>query len=221
MSERLRVLVADDHPLFSEAIADQIGASLDNAQCTCVETLDEALRELTAGNADILILDWDMPGMNGLASVADIRERFPSVPMVILSGFIDNIGIQEAMAAGVQGFVPKSMSGKAIVSAISVVLNGGTYMPTRNSQTSERRSAKERSGAAGKPLPVLTSREMEILQHLASGMTNKEIARQLGLQEVTIKMHTSRIFGKLNVRNRVQAVSLALAAGLVDQYAGS
>ncbi|MBX3492115.1 MAG: response regulator transcription factor [Parvibaculum sp.] len=213
--------MADDHPLFSEAIADQIGAALEDAQCTCVETLDEALQELNAGNADILILDWDMPGMNGLASVVDIRERFPSIPMVILSGFIDNIEIQEAMAAGVQGFVPKSMSGKAIISAISVVLNGGTYMPTRNSRADERRPEKERSSAANKQHPALTSRETEILRHLASGMTNKEIARQLGLQEVTIKMHTSRIFGKLNVRNRVQAVSLALAAGIVDQYAGN
>lgn len=208
-------------PAFSEAIADQIGSALDDAQCICVETLDAALTELDGGNVDILILDWDMPGMNGLASVGDIRRRFPSVPMVILSGHINTIEIREALSSGVQGFVPKSMSGKAIVSAISVVLNGGTYMPTRSEQSTGSGAIRRQSGTAGNLLSKLTAREKEILRYLASGMTNKEIARQLGLQEVTIKMHTSRIFDKLKVRNRVQAVSLALAEGLVAQQGGS
>ncbi|WP_339828726.1 response regulator transcription factor [uncultured Parvibaculum sp.] len=215
MDQQLRILIADDHPLFSEAIADQIASVVEGAHCICVETLDAALDELKSNDVGVLVLDWDMPGMNGIASVRHIRKQFPNVSMVILSGFINNIEIREAHAAGVQGFVPKSMSGKAIVSAISVVMNGGTYRPARDEQASEPVAGRNRPTAPARDHPDLTAREREILQHLASGMTNKEIARQLGLQEVTIKMHTSRIFDKLNVRNRVQAVSLAIAEGLV------
>ena len=211
----LRVIVADDHPLFSEAIAEQIENSLSGSRCECVDTLDGALARLEAGEADMLVLDWNMPGMEGLASIRTLRERFPNVPMVILSGFIDSIGTDEILACGVQGLVPKSMSGKAITSAISVVLNGGTYMPARATPTNTNPA---KSNGNGKASAGLTAREVEVLHCLSEGLTNKEIARRLGLQEVTIKMHTSRLFGKLGVRNRVQAVSLAISDGLLEQF---
>lgn len=215
MEGGLRVIVADDHPLFSEAIAEQIESSLSGARCECVDTLDGALARLEAGEADLLVLDWDMPGMEGLASIRNLRERFPAVPMVILSGFINSIGTDEILACGVQGLVPKSMSGKAITSAISVVLNGGTYMPAHAKAAGMTLPA--RANGSAKASAGLTAREIEVLHCLSEGLTNKEIARRLGLQEVTIKMHTSRLFGKLGVRNRVQAVSLAISDGLLEQ----
>lgn len=215
MEGGLRVIVADDHPLYSEAIAEQIESSLSGASCECVDTLAGVIARLEAGGADMLVLDWDMPGMEGLASIRTLRERFPDVPMVILSGFIHSIGTDEILACGVKGLVPKSMSGKAITSAISVVLNGGTYMPANARQAGATPPPKANGNA--KPSGTLTAREIEVLHCLSEGLTNKEIARRLGLQEVTIKMHTSRLFGKLGVRNRVQAVSLAIADGLLEQ----
>lgn len=212
----LRVIVADDHPLFSEAIAEQIENSLSGAKCECVETFGSVLARLEAGDVDMLVLDWDMPGMEGLPSIRVLRERYPSVPMVILSGFISSIGIEEILSFGVQGLVPKSMSGKAITSAISVVLNGGTYMPAQAAMASP--AAHSKPNGSTRPVSGLTAREVEVLHCLAEGLTNKEIARRLGLQEVTVKMHTSRLFAKLGVRNRVQAVSLALSDGLLESH---
>lgn len=214
MEAGLRVIVADDHPLFSEAIAEQIENSLSGARCECVDTLDGAVARLESGQADMLVLDWDMPGMEGFPSVRALRERFPTVPMVILSGFINSIAVDEILACGVQGLVPKSMSGKAITSAISVVLNGGTYMPA---QPKAPGLSPAKANGSSKAAAGLTAREVEVLHCLSEGLTNKEIARRLGLQEVTVKMHTSRLFGKLGVRNRVQAVSLAISDGLLEQ----
>lgn len=219
MESELRVIVADDHPLFSEAIGEQIENSLSGAHCECAETLGVVLELLAPGDVDMLILDWDMPGIEGLASIRMLRERFPEVPIVILSGFINSIGIDEILGCGVQGLVPKSMSGKAITSAItsaiSVVLNGGTYMPARAKAADLPPPLKINGN--GRMSSGLTPREVEVLHCLSEGLTNKEIARRLGLQEVTVKMHTSRLFGKLGVRNRVQAVSLAISDGLLEQ----
>lgn len=216
MESGLRVIVADDHPLFSEAIAEQIENSLSGAKCECVETFGDVLTRLKAGDVDMLVLDWDMPGMEGLPSIRVLREQYPAVPMVILSGFIGSIGLEEILALGVQGLVPKSMSGKAITSAISVVLNGGTYMLAQTTMAVPVAQPKPNGGA--RPASGLTAREVEVLHYLAEGLTNKEIARRLGLQEVTVKMHTSRLFAKLRVRNRVQAVSLALSDGLLEPH---
>jgi len=118
------------------------------------------------------------------------------------------------MELGVKGFIPKSSSGNAIVSALSVILNGGTYLPVETALARGRGFAPPQKTASSKNL---SEREIEILKLLASGYSNKEIARQLSLQEITIKMHASRIFAKLRVRNRVQAVSHALKAGLLTK----
>jgi DNA-binding NarL/FixJ family response regulator len=122
--------------------------------------------------------------------------------------------VHEVLALGVKGFIPKSSPGSAIVSALSVILNGGTYIPVETA-LARRHKAVPAVPAAEGSAKALTDREIEILKLLAGGHSNKEIARQLSVQEITIKMHASRIFSKLHVRNRVQAVSHALKAGLL------
>lgn len=215
----MNILLADDHPLFTDAIERQLMAAYPDV---CIH----AVEDLAAANAiivriktiDLAVLDWDMPGMQGASSIKTMRDAHPDLKIVILSGRIDDATVHEILALGVKGFIPKSSPGNAIVSALSVILNGGTYLPVETALSQGRNGASSVRNVASQTMAkALTEREIEILKLLASGGSNKEIARQLGVQEITIKMHASRIFSKLQVRNRVQAVSHALKAGLLDE----
>ncbi len=215
----MNILLADDHPLFTDAIERQLATAHPGVSIHAVETLAAANAILTSvKDMDLAVLDWDMPGMQGAASITTLREAHPDLKIVILSGRIDDATVHDVLALGVKGFIPKSSPGNAIVSALSVILNGGTYLPVETALSQGRHSDIRVRNVAGEMLTkALTDREVEILKLLASGNSNKEIARQLDVQEITIKMHASRIFSKLNVRNRVQSVSQALKAGLLSE----
>ncbi|HEY4342985.1 MAG TPA: response regulator transcription factor [Parvibaculum sp.] len=214
----MNILLADDHPLFTDAIERQLAAAYPDVEIHAVETLTAAAAILNhIKNIDLAVLDWDMPGMQGPASIEALRASYPDLKIVILSGRIDDATVHDVLSLGVKGFIPKSSSGNAIVSALSVILNGGTYLPVETALSRGRGFAPPPPKAASGPSRSLTEREIEILKLLASGCSNKEIARQLSVQEITVKMHASRIFAKLRVRNRVQAVSHALKAGLLTE----
>lgn len=211
------ILLADDHPLFTDAITHQLTAAYPDVIIHTAEDLATATALIAdIKNIDLAVLDWDMPGMQGLSSIAKLRADYPDLRIVILSGRIDDATVHDVLALGIRGFIPKSSSGNAVTAALSVVLNGGTYLPveTALSHSPKRPPTPPNMRSPGKDL---TERETDILKLLAQGFSNKEIARQLGVQEITIKMHASRIFVKLRVRNRVQAVSHALKAGLLGE----
>jgi DNA-binding NarL/FixJ family response regulator len=211
----MNILLADDHPLFTDAIERQLSAAYPDTVVHSVENFTAALALLgRLKNIDLAVLDWDMPGMRGPSSIENLLTSYPGLKIVILSGRIDDGTVHEVLALGVKGFIPKSSPGSAIVSALSVILNGGTYIPVETA-LARRHKAVPAAPAADGSAKALTDREIEILKLLAGGHSNKEIARQLSVQEITIKMHASRIFSKLHVRNRVQAVSHALKAGLL------
>lgn len=215
----MNILLSDDHPLFTDAIERQLLVAYPDV---CIH----AVEDLAAANAvidrikdiDLAVLDWDMPGMHGATSITALRDKHPDLKIVILSGRIDDATVHHVLELGVKGFIPKSSPGSAIVSALSVILNGGTYLPVETALSQGRTGEAQTRHVASQTLTkALTDREVEILKLLAGGGSNKEIARQLGVQEITIKMHASRIFSKLQVRNRVQAVSHALKAGLLSE----
>lgn len=216
----MNILLADDHPLFTDAIERQLMAAYPDVKVHAVENLPAAITELGNGIAfDLAVLDWDMPGMDGAPSIEALRGAYPDIKFVILSGRIDDATVHDVLALGVKGFIPKSSPGNTIVAALSVILSGGTYIPveTALSQGRAPSDVNVRNVGTQTLAKALTDREIEILRLLAGGGSNKEIARQLGVQEITIKMHASRIFAKLHVRNRVQAVSHALKAGLLSE----
>ncbi|MES1991446.1 MAG: response regulator transcription factor [Pseudomonadota bacterium] len=217
----MNILLADDHPLFTDAIERQLVAAYPDAKVHAVDNLPSATAKLGDGtDFDLAVLDWDMPGMDGAPSIEALRQSYPDIKFVILSGRIDDATVHEILALGVKGFIPKSSPGNTIVAALAVVLSGGTYIPVETA-LSQGRTPVDKLGArhvgTQSLAKALTDREIEILKLLAAGGSNKEIARQLGVQEITIKMHASRIFAKLRVRNRVQAVSYALKAGLLTE----
>lgn len=212
------ILLADDHPLFTDAITRQLAAAYPGVTLHTAEDLTAATALIVdIENIDLAVLDWDMPGMQGLDSIARLRTDYPDLKIVILSGRIDDATVHEVLALGIRGFIPKSSSGNAVVAALSVVLSGGTYLPVETALSHSRKRLATPPNTARKPGKDLTERETDILKLLAQGFSNKEIARQLGVQEITIKMHASRIFAKLRVRNRVQAVSHALKTGLLGE----
>lgn len=214
----MNIILADDHPLFTDAIERQLAAAYPDVAVHAAENLSAAIALIdTIKNIDLAVLDWDMPGMQGPVSIGKLRADYPELKIVILSGRIDDATVHEVLALGIRGFIPKSSSGNTIIAALSVILNGGTYLPVETALSPGRKSGIAVTKAAHDETKTLTARETDILRLLAKGHSNKEIARQLGVQEITIKMHASRIFAKLRVRNRVQAVSHALKAGLIPE----
>jgi DNA-binding NarL/FixJ family response regulator len=207
----MRILLADDHVLVRDALKSYIERLADDAAVIVASSFPEAfaLAERDAA-LDLVILDLRMPGMNGLEGLTRMRKLRPSTPVVIISGLARPQDITDAMTAGAAGFFPKTLNGAALVSAVRLVLAGERFVPSTdhagNGVDGEARVEDEATSS-------LTNREREVLDLLTKGMSNKEIARQLELQEVTIKLHVRGICRKLGAKNRTQAALRAVAIG--------
>jgi DNA-binding NarL/FixJ family response regulator len=168
-----------------------------------VKTADEALQELERDpDRDLAVIDLMLPEMNGFSLLAILAKRFPDLPAIVVSALDDSASIQRAMKAGASGFVPKSCSSEELLDAIRIVLDGGVYTPKEDGAGASRR----RGGAPVQERFGLTTAQTRVMELLAQGKTNREIADLLGLSEGTVKVHMSAIFRALNVTNRAQAV---------------
>ena len=207
----MRILLADDHVLVRDALKSYIERLADDAAVIVASSFPEAFALAERDTAlDLVILDLRMPGMNGLEGLTRMRGLRPSTPVVIISGLARPQDITDAMAAGAAGFFPKTLTGAALVSAVRLVLAGERFVPSTdhagNGADGEARVEDEATSS-------LTTRERQVLDLLTKGMSNKEIARQLELQEVTIKLHVRGICRKLGAKNRTQAALRAVAIG--------
>jgi DNA-binding NarL/FixJ family response regulator len=206
----MRILLADDHVLVRDALKSYIERLADDATVHAVSSFPEAyvVAQREAG-LDLIILDLRMPGMNGLDGLTRMRALRPNTPVVIMSGLARPQDISEALDAGAAGFFPKTLNGAALVSAVRLVLAGERFVPA----TEHAAAATAESLGESEPASNLTTREREVLDLLTKGLSNKEIARQLELQEVTIKLHVRGICRKLGAKNRTQAALRAVAIG--------
>lgn len=155
---------------------------------------------------DLALVDLNMPGSDGVAWIARLRDRFPSVPIIVISAEESCALVRALIDCGVAGFIPKSDSAAVVLQAVRLVLSGGTYAPLRFLAGSGAGTA---SAASTTSVHGLTQRQLDVLALLAQGMPNKAIARQLGLSEGTVKVHLLAIFRALSVRNRTEAVVAA------------
>lgn len=195
----MKILIADDHSLFREGLAHVL-AGLDTdiellhaADCTRAIELATAHADL-----DLVLLDLNMPGMNGMDALQRLCDGFPALPVVILSASTRRADMQHALDIGAMGFVPKDATGQQMIQALRLVLAGGVVVPP----------ALVRADADDWRAD-LTERQREVLALLARGLVNKEIARTLDLAEATVKMHITAIMKLLGVSNRTQAVLAA------------
>ncbi len=217
-SSMYKLLIADDHPLFREAIADVIRARYPDADILQAEDLDTAVRLAEDfDDLDLILLDLNMPGMHGLNGLMQLRNESPSIPVVIISAEEDKSVVLQAMTYGAVGFIIKSLPREKMTSALEQVLAGQVYLPSDVIRADDSRPRQHRrqeeSQIAPETLNTLTRRQLLVLERMASGESNKQIAYNLCIAETTVKAHVSAILRKLNVHNRIQA---ALSAGNID-----
>lgn len=200
------ILIADDHDLVRDTIAAYLSKT-DGFEVSTASNLSEAdtvLQGLTS--FDLAVLDYHMPGMDGLDGLQHVVAKYPTVKFALMSGVAKNEVARESMTLGASGYFPKSLAADTMVNAIKFVLSGERYFPF--DMISEDESTTSVDDFHG-----LSSRERQTLLGLCSGKSNKEIARELDLQEVTVKLHVKNILAKLGVKNRTQAALLAQNEG--------
>ncbi len=203
----IRVLIADDHVLVRETL----GAFVENAggfDLTLVEDLDAACVSMEATTGyDLVLLDYQMPGMNGLEGLTRAMQANRGKPVALMSGVASRKIAQDAMEAGAIGFLPKTMPASSLVNAIRFMAMGEQFIPVAFMNEPEEPETDH-------PLAdKLSPREIEVLGGLCRGLANKEIARELGLQEVTIKMNVMTLCRKLEAKNRTHAAMIAKETG--------
>ncbi len=211
-----KILIADDHPLFREAIHNVISDGFPGSAVMETADLDSTL-ELTQDHddLDLILLDLNMPGMHGLNGLINLRNEAPTVPVVIVSAEQDKQIVLQAITYGAVGFITKSSPRAQMTDAIEQILNGNVYLPSdiiRTQKNPSRRSHEEPS-IPPELLQALTRKQLLVLERMTKGESNKQIAYNLDIAETTVKAHVSAILRKLNVHNRVQAI---LSASDID-----
>lgn len=206
----IKVLIADDHQMVRRGLRMTIDAEKDMQVIAEAENGTEALGLIQKHKPDVVMLDLQMPEMDGVEALKKIREKFATLPVLILTSFTDDAHIFSALRAGANGFLLKEMSGDELVDAIRGASKG---KPQLHPEIAKKLMA--RAPMPEDPFEHLTEREKNILAWLARGLSNKEIASQLSLTEVTVKGYVSDVLMKLGVSDRTQAALMAVRYGLV------
>ncbi|MEM1144783.1 MAG: response regulator transcription factor [Pseudomonadota bacterium] len=218
-----QILVADDHPMIREAIASQITDNFEDTTVAEAEDLASAMSYAEQNpDTDLILLDLNMPGMEGLNGIVSLRSNYPDIPVVVVSAEEDKNIVLNAVTYGAVGFITKSMSREKITEAIRQILDGQIYLPP----DIIRKAAKSDNGRSDRNgnnrldpelIASFTRRQLLVFEHMAKGQSNKEIGYQLHIAETTVKAHVSAILRKLNVHSRLQAVLCAQDINF-DQY---
>ena len=206
MTESIRVLVADDHPLFREGVSHSLEAEPDIVLVGRAESGEEALRLAIDLVPDVILLDIGMPGWGGLLTLEKMSQACPATKVVMLTVFDDEDQVLQAFKSGARGYALKGVPARDLANIVRQVAAGDAYVSPLLAATMLRELTAPRPQD---PLSELSEREREILSLVADGLTNREIGERVHLAEKTIKHYMTNILGKLRVRSRVEAALLA------------
>ena len=217
----MKILVVDDHPLILEALHHVLRQLDGEVEVRDARTAEEG-RQLVADHADagLLLLDLTLPGADGFSLLEELREAYPSIPVVVLSASDRREDIMRAIDLGAMGYIPKASSNQVMLQALRLVLSGGVYLPPialsgRDELGTEPPRVADVLASRTTPRELgLTARQAQVLALILQGKPNKVICRELGLAEGTVKIHVAAILRALNVSTRTQAVIEASRLGL-------
>ena len=202
-----KILVADDHPLFRDALINIISQTFPESEILESKDIESTLAVAKETNdIDLILLDLNMPGMSGLTGLLDLRNQHPTVPVAIISAETEKQVILQTIAYGAVGFIAKSSAKNVIGNALKSIFEGDVYLPSDIIRTQGSVNTAKEFQVSPKKMFLLTRRELMVLQNLTKGEANKQIAFSLNISETTVKSHVSSILKKLGVSNRVKIV---------------
>lgn len=201
------ILVADDHPLFREALKGAVARLLPGALLVESDSADALFASAEAHpEADLLLMDLNMPGAHGFSALVHLRGAQPQLPVIVVSAREEASVVRRALEHGAAGFIPKSSSPSVIRDAIAAVLEGGSWIPA---QAEHAEGIAPEEADVAQRIRELTPQQFRVLGMLGTGLLNKQIAHAIGVSEATVKAHMTAILRKLGANNRTQAVLLA------------
>lgn len=210
----VRVLIADDHPVFRFGLRMLLKADPALSLVGEATNGEEAMAHASALSPDVILMDLNMPGMNGIEAIRRILADHPQVHILVLTMFDDDDSVFAAMRAGARGYLLKGAEGRETLQAIHVVSTGEAIFSPAIATRLMQYFGAPRPPVPSQPFPELTEREREILSLIAHGYTNQAIAEQLVISPKTVRNHISSIFSKLQVTGRLEAILRAKDAGL-------
>jgi len=214
----MHILLVDDHALFREAllhVLNQLGSQTVIFEAANAEEAGQLISH--ANNLDLILLDIDLPGVDGLTALPSLRGLAPTVPIVVLSGSETSQHVKQALDNGAVGYIPKSCSSHEMLAALHIVMQGDIYIPPKLlGKISSFAITATDSCDTNHSHATLTARQIDVLDGMAKGLPNKSIAKELDMAEGTVKLHVAAILRLLGARNRTEAVVLATQLGLLS-----
>ncbi len=202
---KIKILIVDDHFVVRMGLSSTLNLEPDMQVIAEAKTGKEALTLYEQHLPDVVVMDYQLPELNGAEATAAIRAKHPEARIIMLSVYKGEEDIHRAVRAGAAGYLPKSSEPSELMDAIRQIFAGGRYFPGPIDAALAKRATRDE----------LSEREKQVLEMLVKGRSNKEIAHQLGISENTVKVHTTRVFEKLSVADRLEAVTVAIRRGIV------